>query len=113
VTDADLSTAVICALTGARLAVSGDLHATLAGAGWDRAAVLGHARAVLAAGGVWPHPVPDDLRLRVGSAQLMAAVRQAQGDLQLLGQPAGTAVPRALNADERRLLQDVPPHHGS
>ncbi len=111
--EADLAAAVAWSLTGTRVdAMAGDVHAALADSGWDRAAILSHAQAVSAAGGIWPHPVPDDLRLRLGSAQLLAAVQRAQLDLGLFGQPASPAPPRALNPDERRLLQEVPPHHG-
>lgn len=112
-TGSDLATAVVWALTGERVDAGGsDVHAALVQSGWDRAAIHGHAQAVIAAGGVWPHPVPDDLRLRLGSARLLAAVQQAQSELGLFGRPTGPAPRRALTADERRLLQDVPPHHG-
>lgn len=112
--DAELAEALVWALTGQRSeGGGGDVHALLVEAGWDRAAIASHARAVTAGGGVWPHPVPDDLRLRVGSARLLAAVQQAQVRLELFGDQSAPAQPRALNADERRLMQDVPPHHGS
>jgi len=114
VSDADLAAAVFWALTGERTdAAGGDVHAALMDQGWDSVAVQSHARAVIAAGGVWPHQVPDGLRLQLGSARLFAAVQRAQTDLGLFGQPAEPAAARPLNADERRLLQDVPPHHGS
>lgn len=112
--DSELVTAVLWALTGERAdAAGGDVHAALMDQGWDRVAVQSHARAVIAAGDVWPHQVPDDLRLRLGSARLLAAVHRAQADLGLFGEQAEPAAARPLNADERRLLQDVPPHHGS
>ena len=112
--DADLAAAVFWALTGEAVeSPGGDVHAALAAQGWDQVAIASHARAVIAAGGVWPHQVPDELRLRVGSARLLAAVQRAQTEAGLFGQPAEPAAARPLNADERRLLQDVPPHHGS
>ena len=112
--DSDLAAAVFWALTGAHAeAAGGDVHAALADEGWDRAAIQSHARAVIAGGGVWPHTVPDELRLRLGGARLLAAVQRAQADLGLFGQQVPPAAPRPLNADERRLLQDVPPHHGT
>jgi len=114
VSEADLAAAVFCALTGQPSdSGGGDVHALLVEAGWDRAAITSHARAMLADGRVWPHPVPDALRLRVGSARLLAAVQREQQRLELFGEHAVPATRRALNADERRLLQDVPPHHGS
>lgn len=112
--DADLAAALVWALTGAQAgSPGGDLHAVLADAGWDRAAIASHARAVIAAGGIWPHPVPDELRHRVGSARLLAALQRLQADLGLFGKQTRAAAPRPLDADERRLLQDVPPHHGT
>ena len=112
--DADLRAALSWALTG-RLSGDGDGDAlvALAEEGWDAQAIATHSRAVISSGGVWPHPVPDDLRRRVGSARLLAAVHRAQRSLGLFGQPAAPVAPRALNADERRLQHDVPPHHGS
>lgn len=112
--EADLAAAVFCALTGQRSdSGGGDVHAMLVVAGWDRAAISSHARAVVADGGVWPHPVPDELRHRVGSARFLAAVQREQQRLELFGEHAAPAARRSLNADERRLLQEVPPHHGS
>ncbi len=56
--EADLVAAVFRALTGGRHDDGGgDLHAVLADEGWDAAALRSHARAVVAGGGVWPHPV--------------------------------------------------------
>ena len=112
--EADLVAAVFRALTGGRHDDGGgDLHAVLADEGWDAAALRSHARAVVAGGGVWPHPVPDDLRLRVGSARLLAALQGVQRDLGLFGVATAPAAPRALTADERQLQAEVPPHHGS
>ncbi|GAA1427273.1 hypothetical protein GCM10009616_03970 [Microlunatus lacustris] len=58
------------------------------------------------------HPLPADLAAGLGAAQLAAATsdlrRRLTGAL-----PAVVAAERPLTADERRLLQDVPPHHGS
>ena len=59
-----------------------------------------------------PHPLPADLAAGVGPAQLWAGVAELR---RRLGGPPpvpGVAAPRPLTADERRLLQDVPPHHG-
>ncbi|MFT3860534.1 hypothetical protein [Micropruina sp.] len=111
--DADLVAALHFALTGSRYAGGGgDLPAVLVDEGWDASALRAHADAVIAANRVWPHPVPDDLRQRVGSAQLFAAVQRTQRELGLFGQVAAPAAARGLDADERRLMADVPPHHG-
>lgn len=113
-TDADLAAALSWALTGRlRDGLDGDVLAVLAQQGWDATAIISHARDVTLRGEVWPHPVPDQLRRRVGSARLLAAVQQAQLMLGLFGESASPVARRPLNADERRLLQDVPPHHGS
>lgn len=109
-----LGPALAQALVGEQLPIDpGDPLAGLASAGWDRDALHRHADRVRSAGGVWPHPVAEELRLRVGSARLLAAVQAAQTALGLLGTPARPAAARPLTADERRLLADVPPHHGS
>jgi hypothetical protein len=57
------------------------------------------------------HPLPADLAQDLGAAQLGAAVAELRR--RLAGPPLATvAGERPLTADERRLLQDVPPHHG-
>ena len=58
--------------------------------------------------------VPADLRAGLGAAQFAAALAGLRAALDL--EPTPHAVPspgRPLTADERRLLADVPPHHGS
>ncbi|MFT4293888.1 MAG: hypothetical protein QM582_00565 [Micropruina sp.] len=113
--DADLAEAVGVALTGQRLDPAGEVAdplAALAAAGWDQDRIAAHAAEVLAAGGVWPHPVPEELRARVGSARLLAVLQRIQLDLGRFGRASRPAPPRPLTADERRLLNEVPPHHG-
>ena len=58
------------------------------------------------------HPLPTDLAAGLGPAQLGAAVAELRR--RLVGERPAAAVvsERPLSADERRLLQDVPPHHG-
>jgi len=113
VSDDDLAEALALALTGRSCVMPGpDPLAALAADGWDAAAIARHAEAVIDAGGVWPHPVPDELRTRVGSARLLAALQRVQQDLGLFGRSSAPAAPRKLTGDERRLLDDVPPHHG-
>ncbi|GAA3711196.1 hypothetical protein GCM10022204_32400 [Microlunatus aurantiacus] len=66
------------------------------------------------AAGPWPFPVPDDLRRGLGPAQLAAAWRATLVELGPLTTNARPVVTdRALTADDRRLLADRPPHHGS
>ena len=57
------------------------------------------------------HPLPADLAAGLGPAQLGAAVTELRRRLTAPPPPV-VADPRPLSADERRLLQDVPPHHG-
>ena len=58
-------------------------------------------------------PVPDALRAGLGAAQLYAAIGGAR---ERYGLEALTVLPPSrrtrLDADERRLLADVPPHFG-
>ncbi len=90
-----------------------ELAAGLAAAGWDASRVRAYALAVRSAGEPWPHQIPDALRAGLGPAQLHAAlgaVRETLGVATLDVQSPSKRT--ALNADERRLLGDVPPHFG-
>ncbi|MFZ1412541.1 MAG: hypothetical protein WAS07_13905 [Micropruina sp.] len=78
---------------------------------WDSASVRAHAAEVRASGGIWPHSVPPELRKLVGAARLQAALREAMAELGVTGETVVTGGSRPLNADERRLLADCPPHH--
>lgn len=110
--------ALAFALTGAELDLDAqtapdiaDLVADLAKLGWDADAVGAHAREA-AGSGPWPHPIPDTLRSGLGAAQLYAALTEARARL---GLEVLTVLPPSrrtrLDADERRLLADVPPHY--
>lgn len=85
--------------------------------GADAVRVL--AAAAKSAGG-GPFELPQELRLGLGAAQFAAAraaFLAALGPLDPLGSSDVTRRPvladRPLSADERRLLADRPPHHGS
>jgi hypothetical protein len=62
-------------------------------------------------GGTWPVTVPPDLMAGLGHAQFLAAGAALVKELGL--EPRGTrhALDRPADADERRLLDEVPPHH--
>ena len=111
--------AIAFALTGADLDLGEQqapdldlLVEQLSHRGWDADALGEHARAAAAAG-PWPHPVPDALRAGLGAAQPYAAIGGAR---ERYGLEVLTVLPPSrrtrLDADERRLLADVPPHFG-
>ena len=61
----------------------------------------------------WPYEVPDDLRAGLGAAQWWAALTQLRERLAVGPQPDRPVLSdRRPDADEQRLLRDVPPHHG-
>lgn len=65
------------------------------------------------AGEVWPYPIPDDLAAGLGAAQRHAALGDLIDRLQLdLPPSTRILVDRPPDADDRRLLTEVPPHHG-
>lgn len=105
-TGTDLLVGVQRAPDAARLA------ADLVSAGWPPERVAAHARATLASGEAWPHPIPDALRAGLGAAQLLAALRRVRAELGLAALESRAPSRRsALDADERRLIADAPPHH--
>ncbi len=113
--------AVAFALTGQRLeppaalASQGpdDLLAALASQGFD-ADRLGQLRTGrMADAQPWPCPVPAKLRQGLGAAQLQAIIQTCQQSLGLRQQQARVRNASApLDRDDRRLLAELPPHHG-
>lgn len=88
------------------------LVSQLAEQGWDAARIGEVARARVASEQPWPFPVPDAVRAGLGAAQLHAALLSARTALGLeVLEVRRPARPRALTADERRLLADLPPHY--
>lgn len=61
------------------------------------------------------HVVPADLLVGIGPAQFWAVLSRLRAELGPAAgpRPAPVLADRPLTADERRLLVDVPPHHGS
>lgn len=111
--------ALAFALTGQRTELAdtvrpavGTALEDLAAAGWDRDCIAAEAERAHAAGEPWPHPVPEDLREDLGAAAFHAMVADAKARLGI-DQPASLPLAhRPLDADERRLSADLPPHHG-
>ena len=58
------------------------------------------------------HPVPPDLVDGLGAARFAAVLAELRSRFATRA-PHPVLVARAPDADERRLLSDVPPHHGS
>ncbi len=57
------------------------------------------------------HPVPADLLEGIGAAHFAAVLTDLR--TRLVSQTRPVLSDRAPDADERRLLADVPPHHGA
>ena len=88
------------------------LVAELTVAGWDAGRIAEHALTLIEAEQPWPHRIPSALRAGCGAAQLAAALGRTRALLDVVTletrAPSGRT---ALNADEQRLLRDVPPHY--
>jgi len=90
------------------------LLAALAEQGWTAERLAGHARETVDAERPWPHAVPNRLRSGCGPAQFHAALNRARAALDLVVlETRPPSARRRLNADEERLMREVPPHHGS
>ena len=78
----------------------------------DVAGLAGRLREVGASGTTAPYAVPPDLLAGVGPAQFLAALTELRRQLAGPPLPAGPGA-AGLTADDRRLLAEVPPHHGT
>lgn len=93
--------------------VIGELLAALDTRGWTPTRIAAHARSQADLGQPWPHRVHPDLRQGIGAAQFQALLNQVREALNLTTLEQRPPSPRTeLTADERRLLAEVPPHHG-
>lgn len=89
-------------------AIAGGLVAS----GWDAEAIRAHALAELAAGRSWPHVVDPQARRGVSPAQFWAVLKDVRRSLGLETLTVAAPSRRTmLDADERRLMADLPPHH--
>ncbi len=106
--------AMALALVGERLDLApteapdvGDLLAQLAANGWERTRIAELAHAAPQR----PFPVAPADRAGLGPAQFTAALGEARAALDLVALDVRPrSARRVLDADERRLLADVPPH---
>ena len=89
--------------------VARDVLEALERVGWPAARIEAIARARFEAEESWPFPVSRDV-VAAGPAQWYALVAEARTLLGLDGDVQPPPTRTALNADERRLLTDVPPH---
>jgi len=106
---------VAYALTAQTFSWSGDdvdVCALLADAGWTPQRIHDHARQTLTDEQPWPHAVNADVVAGLGAARFLAALGQARQTLGVWTLEVEPPTRRtALDADERRLMAEVPPHH--
>lgn len=105
------------ALTGEELPVSSpelpDLVAELAALGWDASCLVAMRRWRQEERLPWPFPVDTATVRRVGFARFEARLAELRGMLGLSGETSRAhVVDRPLDADERRLAAERPPHWG-
>jgi hypothetical protein len=114
-----INEAVAFALTGEMLQPPADLSAQcaeefaawLADAGWDAARLRDLRDATVQAGTKWPLPLTIEERGGVGAAQWSAIVRGVI-EAAKLDQPSRPVNPSGPpDAEDLRLLAEVPPHH--
>jgi len=112
------STLLAYALTGEEVPVrdtdgtAADFLSALRQAGWPPDRVRSCARDSWERGIAWPHPLPPHSLDGLGPARWYAeltAVRTALG-LDAIAQPPSRRT--VLTQDERRLMAELPPHHG-
>jgi hypothetical protein len=113
---ADEAVELARALTGRTLPVSGDaagLPAELARLGWGAERLAALRQEQMNKRLPWPFPVDLEARRELGFARFDALLAEVRKQMGLAGTSSrGQALVRPLNADERRLLADRPPHWG-
>lgn len=108
-----LDQAVAFALTGVDVGEGGgDWRDRLAALGWTTARIAQHVRQCREENVPWPHAVPAEARGGIGAAQVLAAVASVASEFSS-PEVGMRSVGQVLTADERRLLAEVPPHHGT
>ena len=102
---------VAYALTGEQISPGGgDLPTALAALGWHTERLQALRRSRQEAGQPWPFPVAPEQIRAVGFARFDALLAAARRDLELTGLVPRQRMNRPMDADERRLSADRPPH---
>lgn len=86
--------------------------AELAAVGWTRDRIAAQAAQAHASEQPWPHPVQPAARADLGAAAFHAMLADAKRRLDVDQPEVLSVARRPLDADERRLSADLPPHHG-
>ncbi|PID98483.1 MAG: hypothetical protein CSA83_00995 [Actinomycetales bacterium] len=102
---------LVYALTGEQIPASNTtIQTRLAQIGWNSADIAKFRDDRLAAGLSWPLAVEPEMV--VSMAAFAAELMAARSQLGLVGPVSPPSRRRALNADEKRLIADRPPHWG-
>ncbi|MDR2931457.1 MAG: hypothetical protein LBV06_11230 [Propionibacteriaceae bacterium] len=115
---ATISSLLAYALTGQEFALEScpDVDCVLAeleDRGWSQAAIADQARQAWSTGQTWPYPIDTDQFATLSAARWYAWLIQARDRLDLAVEHRGPSHRTTLTDAERRLLAEVPPHHGS
>lgn len=115
---ASVSCLLAFALTGEDLPIrdidgtSMDFLTAMDSAGWSADRIRDHATQCEQTETPWPHPLPPHSMDGIGAAQWYALLTQVRATLGLDVVHVPPSRRTALTADERRLMEDLPPHHG-
>lgn len=91
-----------------------ELLSALASQGFDAARLGRIASERARTGQPWPFPLAGPQLRQAGAARVHAALTEARTMLGLDGRVAAPPSNRTqLNAEEARLMREVPPHHGA
>lgn len=88
-----------------------EVLAWLTANGWDHDSLHAHATDLKARDLPWPHPVPREWLHDLGPARWLATLTALRQRLGLDSETLPPSHRTRLNADERRLLIELPPHH--
>jgi len=115
---ASISSLLAYALTGEELPIrdtdgsTEDFVAALEEAGWTPDRVVRAANLAWEQETCWPYPLPPHSLDSVGAAQWYAALTEVRAALGLDARRMAPSKRTVLTQDERRLMAELPPHHG-